>query len=232
MPSGEYDAVSPTTTTSLMIASAPAVGSGADADGTAPGESVAGASVAAGPAEPSAVADGTGIGEFVATAGLAPSDGVTASEAVAPGDPAGDPSGDASGIGVPVASTPDALGLPVGLSVGLSVADAVALGASGADPSGVASGVAGATDVDGSLDTTAPDGGGGVGTATTMMLPPDPFLVEVGTTTSCLREGDRMTVCSELPTVGNRRGEDAAIGAQSGLALAGQTWSMLAKLRL
>src|SRR4051794_27564286 len=71
-----------------------------------------------------------------------------------------------------------------------------------------------------------------VGTATTITFPPPPFLVDVGTTTSCRCAGSRITVCSRVATVGRWRGAPAAIGAQSALASVGQTWSTSAKLRL
>src|SRR5437660_11595 len=73
------------------------------------------------------------------------------------------------------------------------------------------------------IASAAAVGCGSDGTATTLTLPPLPFFVEDGTTTSCLCEGERMTVCSALLTVGRLRGDEPAIGAQSGFAFAGQT---------
>jgi hypothetical protein len=155
----------------------------------------------------SVVSAGDAASDGDTAAPLSVGDGVVAS--VATGDPlvvvvsvGDDVPPDDASGGVAVASDGDIAG---------ALAGGVSLGAAAADA----------------------DGAGAVGTATTITLPPlDPFFVEVGTTTSWVRDGERMTVCNALPTVGRWRGADGAIGAQSGFALAGHTVSTLAKLRL
>jgi hypothetical protein len=69
------------------------------------------------------------------------------------------------------------------------------------------------------------------GMETTYRLPPAP-LADASTTTSWDLVGELSTVCGVTRIVGRCRAPLLGMGAQSGRALAGQTWLTWAKLRL
>lgn len=212
---------------SEMIDRAVAVGCGSV--GTTVPEGATGAVSEAGGAEGNgeSVGIGAGVADSSGEAGTdEPSVGSTVDVGVAVG--AGDSDAETGGS-VVSAGIDSVAGTPTDGAPGLSP-----LPDDGAEVStGVAGGaVSGGTVAVGGAAVAVAAAGAWVGTATTMMLPPPFRLVEDGTTTRCLWSVERITVCSVLFTMGKLRGDDAAIGAQSGLALAGQTWSTLAKFSL
>ena len=207
-------------TTPLMMETAAAVGCGwlgsDESEGLADGVSTAdGLAAAVVPgvstgdagaiAEFASVADGEAAAAVGGGSVDAPADSGGTADPGAPGVTADDPVLDAASVG-------DRLDVPP-LALTAGADDVTATSDAGADGDAVPGAAVGAWLAAGT----------GVGTANTITLPPDRFLVPVVTTTSCRWEGDRNTVWSVVRTVGSCRGDAGAIGAQSGCAFAGQT---------